>query len=317
MKITKGTIIVLVLILFAGMGLYLAYINNDIQKPPAATAGSTLAELWSAPDGQTRTLAPPTQGSSTRASAASATSDKSTKATTTKPATSTATTAPASSASLPGSSNSKYIYAKEYQVYPGQADIPPNQYLICVNRSRALPAKFSVNTEICLTVYPEKIQLETEAAQQYRKMYEAALKEDKTLELIPFSGYRSTARQKENFDREVAELVAAKVERQEAIRQVMQTIQLPGCSEHETGLAIDITRKGVWKTDPAFDGTKEFAWLTKHAHEYGFILRYPQGKEASTGISYEPWHWRYVGTAEAKKIKDSGLCLEEYLKIKL
>ena len=62
-----------------------------------------------------------------------------------------------------------------------------------------------------------------------------------------------------------------------------------------------------------FDTTRAFRWLQKHAHEYGFILRYPKDKEAVTGIVYEPWHWRFVGTDLAPKIRKSGLTLEEYL----
>jgi D-alanyl-D-alanine carboxypeptidase len=96
---------------------------------------------------------------------------------------------------------------------------------------------------------------------------------------------------------------------------VLEAIQLPGGGRRETGLAIAISRKGVWRTDPGFHGTKEFNWLTAHAQDYGFILRYPQGKEQFTGVSYEPWHWRYVGVEAAQKIRASGQCLEEYLGI--
>jgi len=289
----KGNIVVLVLIIIAIIGLYFAWYNNDIVKLPAATSGSTLAELWETNWAGNRH--PPADNRATKANG------------TTKASGAAATTAPAKT-------NSKYVYAKEYQIYPGQADIPDDKYLICVNRNRALPAKYSVDTAVCVTVYPENRSMERQAAKQYKKMYDDALLAG--AELIPFSAYRSTAQQKETFDREVKSLVEAGLGRTEAIERVLKTIQLPGCSEHETGLAIDITRKGVWRTDPGFDGSKEFEWLQKHAHEYGFILRYPKGKESVTGISYEPWHWRYVGVEAATAMKKSGQCLEEYLKIK-
>ena len=291
MKPKKGTIFVLALILIAGFGLYIAYINDDISRLPAPTSGATLAELWTPADGQTRTLVSQQAAQPTAAPGGSA---------------------PA--ASIPNNPNSKYAYRKEYGVYPGEADIPAEgKYLICVNRSRALPARYSANvkTEVCVTVYPENRRMETEAAKQYKKMYEAAL--EAGAELIPFSGYRSTVQQKETFDREIVTLEAGGLTRQEAIERAMWTIQLPGCSEHETGLAMDITRKGVWRADPGFHGTKEFNWLTDNAQDYGFILRYPQGKAHITGISYEPWHWRYVGVEHAQKMKEKNQCLEEYL----
>ncbi|HBX80642.1 MAG TPA: hypothetical protein DEG88_02150 [Propionibacteriaceae bacterium] len=86
----------------------------------------------------------------------------------------------------------------------------------------------------------------------------------------------------------------------------------PGTSEHQVGLAVDVASKAGFGT--RFPETKEFAWLRAHAHEYGFILRYPQGKTAITGFNYEPWHYRYVGTAAAAAFGPaSTLTLEEYL----
>ncbi len=84
----------------------------------------------------------------------------------------------------------------------------------------------------------------------------------------------------------------------------------PGHSEHQTGLAIDVN-----SASNAFADTREAAWLAVNAHKYGFIIRYPKGKEAITGFNYEPWHIRFVGVQTATKIYESGLCLEEYLGI--
>ena len=296
MKLKKGTIFLLALILLAGFGLYLAYLNNDIKAPASAT-GATLAELWTPADGQPRTIASREAAQPAAASAA-------------------ATDAATSEMNVPDNPDSKYAYRKEYDVYPGEAEVlKGKEYLICVNRNRALPAKYAANvkTEVCVTVYPENRKMETEAAKAFRRMYDAALLEKDPVELIPFSGYRSTAHQKENFDREIDTLVRDGLTRQEAIERAMRTIQLPGCSEHETGLAMDLTRKGVWRADPGFHGTREFNWLRAHAQDYGFILRYPQGKEHITGISYEPWHWRFVGVETARKIRSANQCLEEYL----
>ena len=84
----------------------------------------------------------------------------------------------------------------------------------------------------------------------------------------------------------------------------------PGHSEHQTGLAFD-----VGKVEDSFANTKESKWLDQNAHLYGFIIRYPKGKQSITGYKYEPWHIRYLGLENAKKVKDSGKTLEEYLNI--
>ena len=83
---------------------------------------------------------------------------------------------------------------------------------------------------------------------------------------------------------------------------------IPGTSEHQTGLAVDINADGINSA-----GYEVYDWLLSHAHEYGFIKRYPEDKVALTGISNEPWHYRYVGKSAAAEIHKKGLCLEEYL----
>jgi D-alanyl-D-alanine carboxypeptidase len=88
-------------------------------------------------------------------------------------------------------------------------------------------------------------------------------------------------------------------------------VQLPGCSEHQTGLAVDSAARGVNGAD--MGDSKEGKWLADNAWRYGFILRYPKDKEDITGISYEPWHFRYVGVSCAKEIHENKLCLEEYM----
>jgi len=92
------------------------------------------------------------------------------------------------------------------------------------------------------------------------------------------------------------------------------TVAKAGFSEHQTGLAIDIVSAKGKPLTQEFEQTKQFKWLSEHAHEYGFILRYPKGKKDITGYNYEPWHYRYVGVETAKKIKKSNLVFEEYYK---
>ena len=108
------------------------------------------------------------------------------------------------------------------------------------------------------------------------------------------SGYRDYERQKEIF----ATTEAGKA-------------QEPGASEHQTGLAFDVTAEN---SGDGFESTPQYAWLSKHAHEYGFIQRYPANKANETGISYEPWHYRYVGVEVATKIYTEGITLEAFVK---
>ena len=91
-------------------------------------------------------------------------------------------------------------------------------------------------------------------------------------------------------------------------------IQPPAeCNEHGTGYAADILSSDYPDRDTGFDTTRAYEWLTAYAAEYGFILRYPEDRQAATGVVFEPWHWRYVGTENALAIRASGLSLEEFL----
>ena len=90
----------------------------------------------------------------------------------------------------------------------------------------------------------------------------------------------------------------------------------PGTSEHQTGLALDILGSGYTDRQESFDQSKAFQWLKAHCADYGFILRYPKGKEQITGMDYEPWHYRYVGKEYAKEIMSRGITLEEFLQEK-
>ena len=85
----------------------------------------------------------------------------------------------------------------------------------------------------------------------------------------------------------------------------------PGSSEHNLGYAMDIVC-----VEEYFEDSKQFKWLQKNAADYGFILRYPKDKQNITKVTYEPWHWRYVGVEAAKAMKSSNLCLEEYMGVK-
>ncbi len=122
------------------------------------------------------------------------------------------------------------------------------------------------------------------------------------------AGYRSYKYQQELFDKQVAEYQKEGFSREKAISATRNTVADPGTSEHHTGLAFDITVPGV-----TFSGTEQQKWLHKHCWDYGFIVRYQEGKEKLTGFIAESWHIRYVGLPHSTNMRDRNLCLEEYL----
>ena len=172
-----------------------------------------------------------------------------------------------------------------------------------MDATRELPANYKVTLD---EIFSTGQYLDSRVTPYYEDMYRAAKKDGVTL--TPFSAYRSVARQKISLDSLVNAYIAEGYSREKAQALAEKEIRPPGTSEHNLGLCVDIV-----DTYQGFENTKAFRWLQAHAHEYGFILRYPKDKEAVTGITYEPWHWRFVGTELAPKIRKSGLTLEEYL----
>ena len=127
------------------------------------------------------------------------------------------------------------------------------------------------------------------------------------------SAYRSVDRQKELFNESMVGYVNQGMNYYEAAIETAKSIAWPGESEHATGLAMDIVSTEYAGLDEKQGETDDQKWLMEHCYEYGFILRYPQDKSDDTGIIYEPWHYRYVGTEAALAIRDQGVTLEEYL----
>ena len=128
------------------------------------------------------------------------------------------------------------------------------------------------------------------------------------------SSYRSYSDQQVLFENKINRVIAAQgCTREEAEKIAATEVARPGTSEHNTGLAVDLLNNECNELEVYWENTKAFTWLQEHCAEYGFILRYPKGKEHITGITYEPWHYRYVGVEAATEIMDNGLCLEEYL----
>lgn len=125
------------------------------------------------------------------------------------------------------------------------------------------------------------------------------------------AGYRSVAYQQKLFDDKVYSYRQQGMTGAQARSAARKLVADPGCSEHHTGLAFDITVPGT-----SFGGTKQAKWLEEHCWEWGFILRYPADKTAITGITNEPWHFRYVGVDASMEMRETGECLEEYVERK-
>lgn len=171
--------------------------------------------------------------------------------------------------------------------------------VLLVNDQNRLPSNYVPEGLVNLFSSRHSFRLANSEIQLTRETYEAAERmfhaaEEQNLNgYIITSGYRSYERQAE---------VYAQSEPGKA--------QQPGASEHQTGLAFDVTTE----TSNGFESTPQYAWLSQHAHEYGFIQRYPANKADITGISYEPWHYRYVGVEVATRIHNTGMTLEEFVK---
>ncbi len=178
--------------------------------------------------------------------------------------------------------------------------------LVVVNTKREIPGDYVPKLA---EVASSGVYMDYRVAPYYNEMYAAAKKDG--IILTPFSGYRSYARQQRNYNNLTKQYMSQYGLSKEAAAAKAATVILPpGTSEHNLGLAMDICN-----TNSTFKNQKEYKWLTEHAHEYGFILRYTAEKQSVTDIIPEPWHWRFVGVEHAEKIKNSGLCLEEYLGI--
>lgn len=131
--------------------------------------------------------------------------------------------------------------------------------------------------------------------------------------LMICSAYRSYDRQVTLFNNKMSKLMNKGLSYMEAYTVGSMSVTVPGTSEHQLGLALDILTSDYIEMDDGFGETEAGIWLKENAPEYGFILRYPKGKEDITGIIYEPWHFRYVGTDYSKEITSLGVTLEEYL----
>ncbi len=179
---------------------------------------------------------------------------------------------------------------------------------LLINSENPMPSSYC--PELC--EISDNYFLEKHACHAMKNMLRKA--ESDGIKICIFSAYRSTAYQQKLFDDEVRIYTEQGYSDKEAFELASRAVALPYTSEHNSGLAADLSSPELFgQTTSAFDKTRQFEWLIKNAYKFGYILRYPKGKEYITGIMYEPWHFRYVGINHAEIIFRNKLTLEEYI----
>ena len=173
--------------------------------------------------------------------------------------------------------------------------------LIVVNRWNELPEDYEVE----LTELSNGQMVDSRIYPYLQEMFDAARTED--VYPVVREGYRTAEEQQEILDDKIQSYINQGYSQVKAERTAKEWVALPGTSEHQLGIAVDIN------ADKSKCSNEEvYAWLAENAYKYGFVLRYPPGKQKITGTSYEPWHYRYVGIEAAYEINERGICLEEY-----
>ena len=175
--------------------------------------------------------------------------------------------------------------------------------LIVVNRWNELPEDYEVE----LTELSNGQMVDSRVYPYLQEMFDAARTED--VYPVVREGYRTAEEQQEILDDKIQTYINQGYSQSRAEKTAKEWVALPGTSEHQLGIAVDIN------ADKSKCSNEDvYGWLAENAYKYGFVLRYPPGKQKITGTSYEPWHYRYVGEKAAKEIYERGICLEEYFK---
>lgn len=183
-----------------------------------------------------------------------------------------------------------------------EADTSLGWNLILVNKDYKIPSGYDPE----LTELSNGQKVDSRIYPQLQKMFDDARAAG--LELFVREGYRTTQEQQKIMDEKIEEYREEGYSHSEAKELAEKYVAIPGTSEHQLGLSVDINADTSKCSSDAV-----YAWLAENAYKYGFIKRYPSEKVEITGINNEPWHYRYVGTEAAAQMQESGLCLEEYI----
>lgn len=178
--------------------------------------------------------------------------------------------------------------------------------LVLINKQHPIPAGYTFQLE----TIKDGMQCDERILEDLVRMLTEARKQG--MNLVIRSPYRDMNRQEYLFNRKIDRYMGNGMSYMDAYKTASLSVTVPGASEHQIGLALDITSNTYVTLDENFENTEEGKWLAEHSCEYGFILRYPKGKEYVTSIQYEPWHFRYVGVEAATVIMKNELTLEEF-----
>ena len=195
-----------------------------------------------------------------------------------------------------------YVQADSYQ---GGGEAPWN--LLLVNDWNPLPAGY--DSDVTFSTVSGGKQVDSRIIDAVNRM----LQDASAYDLAVVSAYRPKEEQNTLYWRKVQQYTDKGYSDLEAQKVGGTIVKRPGFSEHNCGLAMDVGGSGDYTLEQTFANTPAYAWLIEHCADYGFILRFPEGKEDITGVIYEPWHYRYVGREAAQEITARGICLEEYL----
>ena len=179
--------------------------------------------------------------------------------------------------------------------------------LLLVNPWNPLPEDYTIS----LTELKNGLSVDSRCYPDLQDMMDACRAAG--LSPVICSAYRTQEYQEKLFQNKVSRLMAQGYSETDATAEAGKSVAVPGTSEHQLGLALDIVDINNQHLDESQESTAVQKWLMEHCWEYGFILRYPNDKSEITGIIYEPWHYRYVGREDAEQIHTLGVCLEEYL----
>lgn len=179
---------------------------------------------------------------------------------------------------------------------------PEEWNLIVVNPWNKIPEDYKLE----LTELSDGHKVDMRIYPYLQEMFDAARSDG--IYPIVREAFRTEEQQQQILDEKILAYMCEGYSRNKATQLARQWVSLPGTSEHQLGIAVDINGDKENSTNE-----EVYTWLAENAYKYGFILRYPQGKEDITGASYEPWHYRYVGVEAAKEIYEQGVCLEEYV----
>lgn len=179
--------------------------------------------------------------------------------------------------------------------------------IMLINKQHPVPEGY----EFTLATIKGSMKCDERIIPELQQMMQAAQKDG--VSLVIRSPYRDYERQIYLFNRKIKNYMKGKMSYLESYRTTAQAVTVPGASEHQVGLALDITSDTYTTLTEGFADTEAGKWLAAHSYEYGFILRYPDGREDITGICFEPWHFRYVGKSAAKYMYDHELTMEEFV----